>query len=309
LVKKPKGKQADATALYEAQLNDAASGLVADLKLPGELFLVRWGGTRKGAGTFYTRPQLTVPTVRRTLEPLLYRTCEGEDLQKKIRPPEVLLALKVCDPAMGSGSFLVAALRVLTAAVVESLHLHGRIERVNGRTLVHCELLPEADRELPTEGFEERLEAIVRRGVVEHCLYGVDIDPLAVELARVALWVETLDRDLPFTFLDHKLRCGDSLVGTWLDRFRDFPLLCFDRQSPDLKYIGVNHPADVWHNAFRERRSAALEEQVDLLSGQLRLPAMATSDEELKAAYLGRASRCRHHDWPPYRPHMAQPRA
>jgi hypothetical protein len=55
----------------------------------------------------------------------------------------------------------------------------------------------------------------------------------------VALWVETLDRSLPFTFLDHKLRCGDSLVGTWLDRFRDYPLLCFDRQSPDAKYTGV----------------------------------------------------------------------
>ena len=284
LVKRLKGRRADAAALYETQLDHAAAQLVADLKLPGELYLVRWGGTRKGAGTFYTRPQLTLPTVRRTLEPLIYEQPGGDGAERVIRPPEALLALKVCDPAMGSGSFLVAALRVLTAAVVESLHVHDRIERVNRRTTVACELLPEADRSLPTEGFDERLEAIVRRAVVEHCLYGVDLDPLAVELARVALWVETLDKRLPFTFLDHKLRCGDALVGAWLDRFRDYPLLCFDRQSPDLKYKGVHHEADVWHNALKEKRAAAISEQVDLITGQIRLQTQTASDEELKAA-------------------------
>lgn len=283
LVKKPKGKKADAAAVYAAQLDHAAGQLVADLKLPGELYLVRWGGTRKGAGTFYTRPQLTLPTVRRTLEPLVYEGTEG-DTDRRVRAPEAILSLKVCDPAMGSGSFLVAALRVLTAAVVESLHVHDRIERVNGRTTVACELLPEADRSLPTDGFEERLEANVRRAVVEHCLYGVDLDPLAVELARVALWVETLDKRLPFTFLDHKLRCGDALVGTWLDRFRDYPLLCFDRQSPDLKYKGVHHQPDVWHRALKDKRAAAIAEQVDLITGQIRIQARTTSDEELKAA-------------------------
>lgn len=276
LVKKPKGKKADVAAVYGAQLDAAAKQLVADLKLPGEIYLVRWGGTRKGAGTFYTRPQLTLPTVRRTLEPVVQEA-------GVVRPPEVLLALKVCDPAMGSGSFLVAALRVLTAAVIESLHTHERILKDNGRTTVDCPLLPEADRSLPTEGFDERLEAIVRRAVVEHCLYGVDIDPLAVELARVALWVETLDKRLPFTFLDHKLRCGDALVGTWLDRFRDYPLLAFDRESPDWEYKGVNYEADVWHGALKEKRAQAISEQVDILTGQLRLQG-ATSDEELKTA-------------------------
>ena len=279
LVMKPRGRlTADKHAAYDAQIDSAAAQLVADLKLPGELYLVRWGGTRKGAGTFYTRPQLTLPTVRRTLEPLI------RDENGAVRAPEELLALKVCDPAMGSGSFLVAALRVLTAAVVEALHTHGRIYPQNGRTAIDCALVPEGDRRLPTEGFEERLEAVVRRAVVEHCLYGVDKDPLAVELGRVALWVETLDRDLPFTFLDHKLRCGDSLVGTWLDRFRDYPLLAFDRQSPDKKWKGVHHEADVWHEALKERRAAAIAEQVELLSGQARLGFAVTSDEELKQA-------------------------
>jgi hypothetical protein len=282
LVRKPRSQKAKAKAAYEADLDTAADQLVADLKLPGELYLVRWGGTRKGAGTFYTRPQLTLPTVRRTLAPLLYES-EGEH-EAAVKPPEALLSLNVCDPAMGSGSFLVAVLRVLTGAVVQSLHHHDRIERVNGRTTVHCELIPEADRTLPTEDFEERLEAIVRRAVVEHCVYGVDLDPLAVELARVALWVETLDRSLPFTFLDHKLRCGDSLVGTWLDRFRDYPLLCFDRQSPDWKYKGVNHQGDVWHTALKETRKEAIEKQVEILRGQLRLEGSVATDEELKVA-------------------------
>jgi hypothetical protein len=281
LVKKPSSKKADAIAAFEASLTAAADQLIADLKLPGELYLVRWGGTRKGAGTFYTRPQLTMPTVRRTLEPLI-GGAEG-----KVRPPEDLLALKVCDPAMGSGSFLVAALRTLTSSVVESLHVHNRIDRQGNRATVRCDLLPEADRALPTEGFEERLEAIVRRAVVEHSLYGVDIDPLAVELARVALWVETLDRRLPFTFLDHKLRCGDSLVGTWLDQFRDYPLMAFDRESPDKKgkwTHGVSHAVNTWHDVLKAKRADAIGEQADVLSGQLRIDGAAATDEELKAA-------------------------
>jgi hypothetical protein len=281
LVKKPSSKKADALAAFEASLTAAADQLIADLKLPGELYLVRWGGTRKGAGTFYTRPQLTMPTVRRTLEPLI------GDADGKVRPPEDLLALKVCDPAMGSGSFLVAALRTLTSSVVESLHVHNRIDRQGNRATVQCDLLPEADRALPTEGFEERLEAIVRRAVVEHSLYGVDIDPLAVELARVALWVETLDRRLPFTFLDHKLRCGDSLVGTWLDQFRDYPLMAFDRESPDKKgkwTHGVSHAVNTWHDALKAKRADAIGEQADVLSGQLRIDGVAATDEELKAA-------------------------
>ncbi len=278
LVKAPRGKKSADDPAFREQLRAAASQLIADLELPGELYLVRWGGTRKGAGTFYTRPQLTLPTVRRTLEPLL------RDPAGQIRTPEVLLALKVCDPAMGSGSFLVAALRVLTAAVIESLHVHGRVVRDGDRLTVDCAVLPEGDGALSGGNTEDLLDAIVRRAVVEHCLYGVDIDPLAVELARVSLWVETLDRRLPFTFLDHKLRCGDALVGTWLDRFRDYPLLAFSRQSPDLKWKGVHHAADIWHKALQKRREEVIEEQAELLAGKQHLPFVATSDDELKAA-------------------------
>ncbi len=279
LVKRPRGSSG-ADPRYMAALDTAAHRLIADIKLPGELYLVRWGGTRKGAGTFYTRPQLTRPTVRRTLAPLTHP--EGE-----VCTPEELLSLNVCDPAMGSGSFLVAVLHTLTEAVKEALYTHERITVDNGRTTVDCALLPEADRLLPSDDFDERLDAIVRRAVVEHCIYGVDLDGLAVELARVSLWVETLDRDLPFTFLDHKLRWGNALVGTWLDRFRDYPLLAFDRESPDRKWKGVNHDSDQWHEALKERRKQAIAEQVQLIEGMtgvVDLPFAGTSQDELKAA-------------------------
>jgi hypothetical protein len=279
LVKKPKGKHAQPLDTYQEQVKAAATQLIADLKLPGELYLVRWGGTRKGSGTFYTRPQLTLPTVRRTLEPLLY------DENKQIRPPEDLLALKICDPAMGSGSFLVAALRILTAAVIESLHTHQRLQPQYSFTRITCDLFPEKDRAVETRHLEERLEAIVRRVVVDYCLYGVDLDPLAVELARVGLWVETLDSKLPFTFLDHKLRCGNALVGTWLDRFRDYPLLAFDRQSPDYKRDGVHFSANQWHDALKAKRNAAITEQAEILTHQLDLFKEIPSDKEIQEAF------------------------
>jgi type I restriction-modification system DNA methylase subunit len=113
---------------YQQEVSKAGDRLIARIVLPGEWFLVRWGGTRKGSGTFYTRPQLAIPTTRRTLQPLAY---QGE-LPKL---PEEILALKVCDPAMGSGSFPVAALRFLTDALYESLHYHNRIEAHGDKTL------------------------------------------------------------------------------------------------------------------------------------------------------------------------------
>src|SRR5207248_9075988 len=83
--------------------------------------------------------------------------------------------------------------------------------------------------------FEERVKALLRRHVVERCVYGVDINALAVELARVSLWVETLDPELPFSFLDHKIKVGNSLVGCWLDRVLDYPLKAWEREGGDGK--------------------------------------------------------------------------
>src|SRR6185436_13838516 len=118
------------TTLFRSRLDTAAAKiarqLVSRVVLPGEWYLVRWGGTRKGAGTFYTRPGLAVPTVHRTLRPLAFVPPAGADgepdghapaAQWTPRRPEDILALRVCDPACGSGTFPVAALRFLTEAL------------------------------------------------------------------------------------------------------------------------------------------------------------------------------------------------
>jgi hypothetical protein len=187
----------------------------------GEWVLARWGGTRKGAGTFYTPPQLADPTVRRTLQPLAYtvvkqakdeRTGLMEPVEWAPRKPEEILALKVCDPAMGSGSFLVSALRFLTQALLESLIHHGRLSPRNSDPV---------------------LESQLKRQVVESCIHGVDLDRVAVDLARLALWIETRDGNVPFEFLDHKLKVGNALVGCWLDRFQDYPLAAWEREGGD----------------------------------------------------------------------------
>lgn len=247
LIKPPRNRRNSDDSEYRSELSKTARQIIYKTVLPGDWFLVRWGGTRKGAGTFYTRPQLAGPTTRRTLEPLIYEDIPGEG--KRIRKPEEILSIKVCDPAMGSGSFLVSALRILVDALFESLHFHGRLTSGEGRTV--CRLadgLPADDprhETLPVpinhEDLEIRLKARLKRHVVERCIYGVDIDPLAVELARMSLWVETMDRNLPFHFLDHKLKCGNSLVGCWFDRFQDYPVMAWEREGGDKNHDNFVH--------------------------------------------------------------------
>lgn len=140
---------------------------------------------RRRSGSHYTPRSLTEPIVRTTLKPILERLGE--------RPmPEMILDLKVCDPAMGSGAFLVEACRQLGDELVKAWHVHN------------C--LPPIPRDE-----DELLHA--RRLVAQRCLYGVDKNPMAVDLAKLSLWLATLAKEHPFTFLDHCLRCGDSLVG------------------------------------------------------------------------------------------------
>lgn len=285
LVKKPKGTLTpEKRAAHEREIAQKAKALVRRVVLPGEWFLVRWGGTRKGAGTFYTRPGLAVPTVHRTLRPLAYDAPVGADGQPDTlapaaqwtpKKPEEILALKVCDPACGSGSFPVAALRFLTEAVYTSLHHHGRINAQEDRALVALlQDRPGAPETLGTEliparpddeTFEARLKARLRRHVVERCIYGVDLDPLAVELCRLALWVETMDRDLPFSFLDHKIKCGNGLVGAWFDQFQHYPVMAWKNREAGDK----NHTNGVHYQ--KEARTKAIKQWVkDVLTPDLR---------------------------------------
>ena len=257
LVKKSRAKGGAAALEFERNLDTAAKSLIRRLVLPGEWYLVRWGGTRKGAGTFYTRPGLSVPTIRRTLEPLAYdRAADGTLIPKR---PEVILALKVGDPACGSGTFPVGALRYLAEALFHSVFYHRWLERaeelqadgsmqdvirpIEKRGDVHP-LLQRARDEVAFRNAlhdEDSLRGFLKRLVVENCLYGVDLDPLAIELARLALWVETMDRRLPFGFLDHKFRCGNGLVGTWLDTFQHYPVMAWMRDGGDSTFKNFVH--------------------------------------------------------------------
>ncbi len=194
------GKNASAQAL-EALSKFAVSGARkghADPSLskarPGQLVL-QPGSERRRTSSHYTPRSLSAPIVRRTLEPLLAVTGEAPSSER-------ILNLKVCDPAMGSGAFLVEACRYLADQVLVAWTREGCIDTIaaeHGEPLLHA-----------------------RRLVAQRCLYGVDKNDAAVELAKLSLWLVTLSKTLPFTFLDHSLRQGDSLVGLDFEQIRAF---------------------------------------------------------------------------------------
>lgn len=149
---------------------------------------------RRRSGSHYTPRSFTEPIVRITLRPILERL-------GKHPTPEQILDLKVCDLAVGSAAFLVETCRQLGDALVNAWQHHG-------------------DR--PPLPLDETEELQARRLVAQRCLYGVDRNPMAVDLAKLSLWLATLAKDHPFTFLDHSIRLGDSLVGLMRRQISDF---------------------------------------------------------------------------------------
>lgn len=145
-------------------------------------------GERKATGSYYTPDYIVKYMVEETLGPVLHQAvaaCTTE--QEKI---QAVLNIKVLDPAMGSGHFPVEATEYIARFLVE------QIEHTN------------------TEGEPEL--AYWRRRVAQTCIYGLDANPLAVDLAKLSLWLVTVAKDRPLSFLDHHLRCGNSLAGAWL---------------------------------------------------------------------------------------------
>ena len=282
MVRRPRGANPDVAA-YEQKRAAAAEKLVAGVIPPGRLYLVASGGLRKGSGSFYTRPALSVPLAQRTLEPLCYER-DGDRLVP--RTPEAILGIKVCEPAMGSGSFLVAALRYLVEALHRSLEHHARIKSKGDRETVIT--LPfgvpatgdEPEELLPVPPEDDRFGLMLRsrlaRHVVERCLYGVDINPMAVELARLSLWLETLDRDLPFEYLDHKLKVGNSLVGCWLHLVDDYPIAALDRgQRPASRQTDPIRQEILddwtWHREALVIAKAEMPAVIDAMGGAAQL--------------------------------------
>lgn len=178
-------------------LTGGKKGLVHHQQASIGQYVLQPGSERRRSGSQYTPRSLTEPIVRKTLVPLL--NCLGE-----VPTADQLLELKICDPAMGSGAFLVECCRQLADEVVAAW---GRAHEVEG--VATC--CPGGD-----------VVAHARRLVAQRCLYGVDKNAMAVQLAKLSLWLFTLARELPFTFLDHSLRHGDSLVGLSLEQITAF---------------------------------------------------------------------------------------
>jgi len=220
-------KDAKTTEELLAALNNKISSRTPNLLPVGSLFL-QPGEERRRTGSHYTPRKLTQPIVETTLRPVLEGLGEFPTFEE-------LLSLKVCDLAMGSGAFLVEACRQLSEKVVEAWEREGgrrqeagdrrqesgvrsqesgvRREEESGKV---GEPLATSVPPLPGGeglGGEGEPLLVARRLVAQRCLYGVDKNPFAVNLAKLSLWLVTLAKDRPFTFVDHALKCGDSLVG------------------------------------------------------------------------------------------------
>lgn len=216
--------------------------LEQEIVLDGEEAIVRPNVfARKDSGSFYTPDDLVGLIVEETLEPLARRRMDAFSAEvarsdadelpehrrmgrlKTLDPAERLLELKVCDPAMGSGHFLVnlvdhMADRVIAAMAEAEATIDGyvsplteRIDAIRNTIMANAE-----DRGWTFDPAQLDDRHIVRRMVLKRCVYGVDKNPMAVELAKVSLWLHTFTVGAPLSFLDHHLRCGDSLFGAWV---------------------------------------------------------------------------------------------
>ncbi len=216
---------------------------------------------RRRSGSHYTPRSFTEPIVRKTLEPILKRFGEKPT-------PAQILDLKIADIAVGSAAFLVETCRQLADQLVRSWRVHG------GRPL------------LPPDETEELL---AMRTIAQRSLYGVDRNPMAVDLAKLSLWLATLAKDHPFTFLDHSIRCGDSLVGLTAKQIAAFT---WGPTAGVQRLLGQDR--------LEKRIAAATAYRRDILeAGDLLLPSLKTqkltlADQALDESVLSATSPLRH---------------
>ncbi|MFE4994627.1 Eco57I restriction-modification methylase domain-containing protein [Streptomyces mirabilis] len=178
--------------------------------IPNGALYVTESSLRKNTGTHYTPRFLAEEVVLHALEPLVY---EPGPLQTadtgewRLKSPDQILDLKIADIAMGSAAFLVAACRYLGDRLIEAWENEGRTDAMVYRAGRAIDAVTAADAE------QDPVVVEARRQIIEHCLYGADINPMAVEMAKLSLWLVSMDPGRPFTFLDDRLVCGDSLLG------------------------------------------------------------------------------------------------
>ncbi len=200
--------------------------------LPGSQFVTQTS-TRRNMGAQYTTKALAEEVARYTLEPLVYEPGpqnESDAEKWKLRAPSEILGLRICDPAVGSGAILTAAGRYLADRLIGSVIEHGPGDGAFAQRLSDMASAPA----------EEQL-VLARREVVDHCLYGVDKNPVAAEMAKLSLWLTTMARERPFTFLDHAIQVGDSLLGlTDVDQLRWLHLDPSERKNVGFATVAID---------------------------------------------------------------------
>ena len=184
-------------------------GIKQDIKVNENSFFLDPRGTmRKQSGSYYTRPELVDELIKSALMPVVEdRLKESKTLEEK---EEALLKIKICDPACGSGHFLIAANNYLGVQLAK----------------IRSESEYPSDKDI----------SLAKRDVLIHCIYGVDINQMAVELAKVSLWINACVREYPLNFLDHHIKCGNSLIGATSELMREGILNeAFDRDDKEEK--------------------------------------------------------------------------
>ncbi len=246
--------------------------------MPGRRYVAP-GTRRASTGTHYTPRSLAEEVAEGALEPLVYRPGPLETADRsqwRLRPSTAIQALKVADIAMGSGAFLVAACRYLADRLVEAWQAEGRHDALR---LAAARAGAQATRDADAEVDHVVLGA--RRVIAERCLYGVDINPLAVEMAKLSLWLVTMDSTRPFGFLDDRLVAGDSLLGAvdvaQLETLHIDPTAGRALQRGELSY------ANEWLS--RLNRAADLRRQITAS------PATTVRDIDHKTRLLAEAER------------------
>jgi hypothetical protein len=201
----------------------------------GEIYLTVGGLARKETGSYYTPDEMVRYLVKEGLRPhfrrreALFRQDMGKLRAIKGRNPELelktiedLLGLEVLDLAMGSGHFLVAAANEITSWAISLLHENPDAPLIAQVEEDRRQILEEqAKRGIMLDAEQLTDAVILKRMVMKRCVYGVDINPMAVELAKLSLWLESFTIGSPLTFLDHHMRCGDSLMGLWRGSLRE----------------------------------------------------------------------------------------
>ena len=237
----------------------AGRSKVTGVKNAGQYFLVSGGrdSKRKSSGSYYTPDYIVQYIVDNTLGPLVRGETRQGDLKDKPLNPNEILSLKVLDPAMGSGHFLVAATEFLARA-------YGKAVRTQ----------PNQDNVTKKDEFTRH-----KRIVAERCIYGVDLNPMAVELSKLSMWLFTMDRDRPLSFLNHHFKCGNALIGAWIEDLGELPK--FDAKGRFKK----NHQKHIQLNMFEQRFKERLPVMMSDISSIMEKETIEIEDVKEKRAW------------------------